>query len=731
MSAAILSTPTSRSARWHMALFGAMLGLPVFAFAGLMLWQYAQAERLRVESRAAEAARTVAVAIDRELTGLTAGAQVLSLSRALQSDDLAAFYDQAQKVVQLLGVSPVLRTPDGRQLVNTRRPFGEALPDLALPVDAQAIATRQPQVSDLFVGRLSGEKLFSIVMPVVRGNDVPYTLAVSIPVTRLNVMLGQMDLPQTWTLAVVDRSGTIIARNTRADEFVGKRATEDLLNSTSGKEGTWNGTTIDGQAVIGAYSRTRLGDWRVAVGVKRSELEESFRRSLFLLAGLGVGIFVLSALLASLFGRRITAPLRMLSASAASLGRGEEVRPLKTSLAEVNTVGAELAEASTRLRERERSIQRGQDRFRAAVNAVRGVLWTNDASGRMTGEQPGWAALTGQSREEYEGYGWADAVHPDDREASVAAWNEAVEQRKTFVHEHRVRRRDAVWRSFAIRAVPVLDPDGTIREWVGVHTDITEQRDAEAELKESNEEIQRYAYIVSHDLRAPLVNIMGFTSELEAVRDEIRTEIADKAKADTIDKDLAESLSFIKAAINKMDGLINAILKLSREGRRTFRPEHLEMTPLLSGLADSLRHQTDSQGATVTVKDLPPLVADRLAVEQIFGNLVDNALKYLAPGRPGHIVVSGERIGSRVRYTVTDNGRGVAEKDHKRIFELFRRSGVQDRPGEGIGLAHVRTLVRTLGGRIDVSSTLGEGTVFTVTLPAEPMRAAPSQLAAE
>jgi PAS domain S-box-containing protein len=714
-----------------MALFGAMLGLPVMAFAGLMLWQYARAERLRVENRAAEAARTVSVAIDRELTGLTAGGQVLSLSRALQANDLAAFHDQAQKVVQLLGVAPVLRTPDGQQLVNTRRPFGEALPALSLTVDGQAIATRQPQVSDLFVGRLTGDKLFAIVVPVVRDDTVPYTLAISVPVTRINAMLGQMDLPPGWTVAVVDRSGTILARNNRADEFVGKRATEDLLKSTAGREGTWTGTTIDGQEVLGAYSRTRLGDWRVAVGVKRAELVQSFQQSLFLLAGLGLGILVLSALLASLFGRRITAPLRALSASAAALGRGEAVRPLATSLTEVNEVGAELAEASARLRERERSIQRGQDRFRAAVNAVRGVLWTNDAAGRMAGEQPGWAALTGQSREEYEGYGWADAVHPDDRDASVAGWNEAVEQRKTYVHEHRVRRRDGVWRSFAIRAVPVLEPDGAIREWVGVHTDITEQRDAEAELKESNEEIQRYAYIVSHDLRAPLVNIMGFTSELEAIRGDIRSAIPDAERAEAIDRDVAESLSFIKAAINKMDGLINAILKLSREGRRTFRPEALDMTPLVETLADALRHQTDSQGATVTVADLPPIVADRLAIEQIFGNLIDNGLKYLAPQRPGRIMVSGERLGSRVRYTVSDNGRGIAEKDHKRIFELFRRSGVQDRPGEGIGLAHVRTLVRSLGGRIDVASTLGEGTVFTVTLPAEPARAAPSALAAE
>jgi PAS domain S-box-containing protein len=715
-----------------MALFGAMLGLPVMVFAGIMLWQYAVAERQRVEATASETARGIAVSVDREITGLIAGAQVLSLSPALQAGDLDEFDRQARRAAGLLGITPVLRDLDGHQLVNTLRPRGEALPTLTLPVDAEAIATRKPQVSDLFIGKVSNTPIFALVVPVMRDNQVVYTLAVSVPIERMNAVLADQGLPPGWTVAIVDRAGTILARNQRADEFVGRKASADLLASTNGREGTWSGTTVDGRDVFGAYARSRLSDWRIAVGVRRGELDASLISSLYLFAGLGIGVILLSTLLASMFGRAITVPLRSLARSADALGRGEVVTPLETSLSEANLVSAGLATASERLRDRERSIQLGRDRFRAAVNAVRGVLWTNDATGRMTGEQPGWAALTGQSQAEYEGYGWANAVHPDDREASVAAWNEAVAERKTFVFEHRVRRRDGVWRTFAIRAIPVIEPSGAIREWVGVHTDITEQRDAEAELRESNEEIQRYAYIVSHDLRAPLVNIMGFTSELEALRPDIREGLGDNPRAEEIDRDVVESLSFIKAAITKMDGLINAILKLSREGRRTFRPERLDMTALVSGLADAQRHQADVREAVVTVEDLPELHADRLAIEQIFGNLLDNALKYLDASRPGRVVVRGERLGSRVRYVVEDNGRGIAERDHKRIFELFRRSGAQDRPGDGIGLAHVRTLVRSLGGRIDVASTLGAGTAFTITLPAESARPAqPESLAAE
>jgi len=124
-------------------------------------------------------------------------------------------------------------------------------------------------------------------------------------------------------------------------------------------------------------------------------------------------------------------------------------------------------------------------RFRAAVDAVEGVLWTNNAAGEMTGPQPAWEKLTGQRQPEYQGFGWARAIHPDDAQPTIDAWLVAVAERRPFLFEHRVRRHDGVWRTFQIRAVPVVEPDDTVREWVGVHTDITEQRVADAKLRES------------------------------------------------------------------------------------------------------------------------------------------------------------------------------------------------------------------------------------------------------
>ncbi|MER3464719.1 MAG: hypothetical protein C4329_10255 [Chitinophagaceae bacterium] len=147
--------------------------------------------------------------------------------------------------------------------------------------------------------------------------------------------------------------------------------------------------------------------------------------------------------------------------------------------------------------ENRKKIEESEQRFQAAIAEVQGVLWTNNATGQMTGEQPGWAALTGQSFAEYQGYGWAQAVHPEDAQPTIDAWNEAVRERKMFVFEHRLKLKDGSWGIFSIQAVPVFQDDGSIREWVGVHTNISEQRKAEASLRQSEEQFRQLAETLS------------------------------------------------------------------------------------------------------------------------------------------------------------------------------------------------------------------------------------------
>ena len=248
------------------------------------------------------------------------------------------------------------------------------------------------------------------------------------------------------------------------------------------------------------------------------------------------------------------------------------------------------------------------------------------------------------------------------------------------------------------------------------------------DLTRANEEIQRFAYIVSHDLRSPLVNVMGFTSELDAaikplsdLIDSVEIKAPDLMTEEVrlaVKEDLPEAVGFIRSSTQKMDRLINAILRLSREGRRVITSEPLDLDAMVQGVADSFKHRTDELDATIVIdKPLPGIVSDRLALEQILSNLIENAVKYLKPGRPGLITVSGEVVGNRALISIADNGRGIEPRDHERIFDLFRRSGVQDQPGEGIGLAHVRATAYRLNGFITCESELDRGATFRVSLP--------------
>lgn len=363
-----------------------------------------------------------------------------------------------------------------------------------------------------------------------------------------------------------------------------------------------------------------------------------------------------------------------------------------------------------------REVRLSDDRFRAAVDAIQGVLWTNDAEGRMVGPQPGWAALTGQSLGQYQDYGWSAAVHPDDAAPTVAEWEKSVEARKPFVFEHRVRRADGRWGCFAVRAVPVLESDGAIREWVGVHTDITVQREAEAALRASNEEMQRYTHMVSHDLRSPLVNIMGFTCELKAMRSQL-LEGRHDTDASTLADDFDEALGFIRSSTERMDRLLAAMLRLSREGRRELVPIDLDLGELVERLLKAQQHQLDEAEASVTVGRLPRVRVDRAAIEQVLGNLIDNAIKYRDRARPLQLAVEAEVQGGRLRVAVVDNGRGVAPADQERVFQLFRRAGPEVAPGEGVGLAYVQALVRAMDGVIVLTSKPGVGSRFEISMP--------------
>jgi len=150
-------------------------------------------------------------------------------------------------------------------------------------------------------------------------------------------------------------------------------------------------------------------------------------------------------------------------------------------------------------------------------------------------------------------------------------------------------------------------------------------------------------------------------------------------------------------------------------------PERIDLKAMLETAAANVHHQVaEADGEVEMDIRVPGLITDRFSLDQIFGNLFDNAVKYRYLGRPVRIAVRAMPAGKgRIRIDVEDNGRGIAVADRERVFELFRRAGEQDQPGEGIGLAYVRSLIRNLGGDITVASTEGTGSTFTLLLPSD------------
>jgi PAS domain S-box-containing protein len=280
----------------------------------------------------------------------------------------------------------------------------------------------------------------------------------------------------------------------------------------------------------------------------------------------------------------------------------------------------------------------------------------------------------------------------------------------------------------------IWSADNQTEGFVCIAHDITERKSAELklqryseELQESNDELRSFAYIVSHDLRAPLVNIKGFAAELNSSTTELRTlfdklsghlEEQERQTVTTVfNEDLPEALDFINSSVARMDGLINAILKLSRLGHRELKQQPLQIRELVQSLLKSLNHQLESSRTRVIIGELPDVSSDRIAMEQVLGNLLDNAVKYLDPSRPGLLEIHGEAGDSGVTFHVRDNGRGIEQTDLGKIFEIFRRAGRPDVPGEGMGLAYVKTLVRRLGGQIWCQSVPGTGSTFSFTIP--------------
>jgi signal transduction histidine kinase len=250
---------------------------------------------------------------------------------------------------------------------------------------------------------------------------------------------------------------------------------------------------------------------------------------------------------------------------------------------------------------------------------------------------------------------------------------------------------------------------------------------ANTELASKNEEVEAFVYIVSHDLRAPLVNLQGFSKELQLSFGELSAKLRDAPLPANLQRDveailkdgMGGALRFITASTSKFERLIEALLHLSRHGREKYRAEVVDVGAVVELTLASLRQSIAASGATVSVAaSLPTALGDATAIGQVFSNLIANALSYLRSGTPGVIEIGGEANGSVAHYWVRDNGVGIGASAQPRLFQVFQRFHPHMAPGEGMGLAIVKRVIERHGGQVRAQSKEGAGTTFHVTLPA-------------
>lgn len=389
---------------------------------------------------------------------------------------------------------------------------------------------------------------------------------------------------------------------------------------------------------------------------------------------------------------------------------------------EVQGIFAAARDITQRL-EAERSLWESEQRYRSLIQATTQIVWTTNARGDVEQDVPSWRAFTGQEMGEILGWRWLEAVHPADRPVVETRWRQAIAASALLEIEYRLRRHDRQYRVMFVRGVPVVEKDGTIREWIGTCADITEQRAAERELaryreqleqrvaerteelSRSNRELEQFAYIASHDLQEPLRAITAYLQLIE------------RRYRDRLD---AEGEQFIRYAVegaSRMQQLIADLLEYSRVGRRGRPLEPTDLEAVLTETLRGLQPVIEESGASITHDPLPVVHADRIQLVQVLQNLLSNAIKFRGARRP-EIRVSASKEDGLWRLAVEDNGIGIEQQYWDQIFVIFQRLHPRQRfTGTGIGLAICKKIVERHGGRIWLESQPGQGSTFYFTLP--------------